>query len=134
MSFLRKMSRFYEIIVFTASEKDYADAVLNELDSQGLIRHRLYREHCLKIGKSMFTKDLRIINRDQSQMLLVDNSAASFLCQPDNAVPILPYLGGEDRELLELEKYLEMLTKKEDVRTVNRKSFKLERYREFDNC
>jgi len=73
----------------------------------------------------MFTKDLRIINRDLSQMILVDNSAASFLCQPENAVPILPYLGGEDRELLELEKYLELLTKEEDVRKLNRKTFKL---------
>ena len=35
-------------------------------------------------------------------MVLVDNSAASFLCQPENGVPILPFLGGEDRELLEL--------------------------------
>lgn len=76
------MSKYYEIIVFTASEKDYADSILNELDSQGLIRHRLYRDHCLKIDKKMYSKDLRIINRDLSQMIIVDNSALSFLCQP----------------------------------------------------
>lgn len=74
-----------------------------------------------------------MINRDLSQMVLVDNSAASFLCQPENGVPILPYVGGEDRELLELEKYLEVLAKEQDVRRVNRKTFKLEQYRQFED-
>jgi Dullard-like phosphatase family protein len=82
LSFLRKMSKFYEIVVFTASEKSYADAVLDELDPTGLIKHRLYREHCLKLGHNLYTKDLRVINRDLSQMVLVDNSAICFVCQP----------------------------------------------------
>ena len=50
----------------------------------------------------MYTKDLRVINRDLSKMVLVDNSAASFLCQPDNSIPILSFEGGCDSELLDL--------------------------------
>jgi TFIIF-interacting CTD phosphatase-like protein len=42
LNFLKKMSKYYEIIVFTASEKEYADSILNELDSQGLVRHKLF--------------------------------------------------------------------------------------------
>ena len=82
LSFLKKMSLFFEIIVFTASEKSYADAVLDEIDPNRLIRHRLYREHCLRLDRNLYTKDLRVINRDLSKVLLVDNSAASFICQP----------------------------------------------------
>lgn len=29
LSFIKKMSQYFEIIVFTASEQDYADAVLD---------------------------------------------------------------------------------------------------------
>lgn len=96
------MSKFFEIIVFTASQQSYADSVLDEFDIEGLIRHRLYREHCLKLEDDLYAKDLRVINRDLSQVVLVDNSAVSFLCQPENGIPILPFTGGEDRELLEL--------------------------------
>ena len=97
LSFIKKMSKYFEMIVFTASEKDYADMIVDQLDLEGLIKHRLYREHCLKIDRNLYTKDLRIINRDLSQIVMVDNSAVSFLCQPENGIPILSYFGGEDR-------------------------------------
>lgn len=42
-------------------------------------------------------------------MVLVDNSPISYLYQRDNGIPILPYHGGEDTELLSLEKYLEQI-------------------------
>lgn len=35
-------------------------------------------------------------------MVLVDNSPLSYLYQRDNGIPILPYAGGEDTELLAL--------------------------------
>ena len=42
-AFLFEMSRIYEIVVFTASQKLYADKVLNTIDPKGRISHRLYR-------------------------------------------------------------------------------------------
>lgn len=108
LSFLRRMSKTYEIITFTASKQVYADAILDYLDPDcSMISHRLYRQHCLKIDKNTYCKDLSRINRDLSKMILVDNSAFSFLCQLDNAIPILPFTGDEDdTELLKLEVYL----------------------------
>ena len=37
------MSKLYEIIVFTASQKLYADKVLDLIDPKNRITHRLYR-------------------------------------------------------------------------------------------
>ena len=45
---LEKVSPFFDICVFTASEKVYADAILNTVDPlRKLFAERIYREHCL---------------------------------------------------------------------------------------
>jgi CTD small phosphatase-like protein 2 len=67
-------------------------------------------------------------------MVLVDNSPLSYLYQVENGVPILPYNGGEDSELLALEKYLDQIKNVKDVRSLNVATFKLHRYGEFDDC
>jgi len=41
------LSKFAEIIIFTASSASYADVILDHLDpKKELISHRLYRHHC----------------------------------------------------------------------------------------
>lgn len=44
----------------------------------------------------VYVKDLRIINRDMSQMVLIDNAAYSYAYQLDNAIPIIPYYKGKN--------------------------------------
>lgn len=45
---LEAASRDFEVVVFTASEKTYADAILDHLDPHSrFIHHRLYRENCI---------------------------------------------------------------------------------------
>lgn len=66
--------------------------------------------------------------------MLVDNSAASFLCQPENSIPIIPFEGDEnDCELLDLEKYLSEMAGEEDIRKMARRTFKLEQYNLFED-
>ncbi len=58
----------------------------------------------------MFIKDLRVINRNLSDIVLVDNAVYSFGFQLDNAVPILYFYDNKDDvELLELVPYLKRL-------------------------
>jgi len=44
----------------------------------------------------MHIKDLRVLNRDFNNMVLIDNAAYSYLHQPDNGIPIIPYYRGSD--------------------------------------
>lgn len=61
---LKRVAPYYEIVIYTASQKCYADRLLDILDSeQHLITHRLYREHCLNIDGN-YIKDLNALNRD----------------------------------------------------------------------
>ena len=73
IEFLNELSKFYEIIIFTSSPKEYADDILNKIDSNGdLISHRLYKPHVIfEKGKSV--KKLELIGRDLNKVIFVDN-------------------------------------------------------------
>ena len=46
--FLQLLSQYYEIVIFTAAVRDYADFIIDELEVTGRTKHvsyRLYREH-----------------------------------------------------------------------------------------
>lgn len=43
--FLRELTKHYEIVIFTAAMKDYTDYILQRVDTENLISHKLYREH-----------------------------------------------------------------------------------------
>lgn len=133
LTFLKKISKKWEVVVFTASHRSYADAVLNEIDPEGeLFHHRLYREHCIHIN-DLYIKDLSRVNRQLDSVVLVDNAASSFCLQLGNGIPILSFYDGKDFELSALEGYLACLEKAEDVRVVNEAYFKLDRYASFNN-
>lgn len=64
----------------------------------------------------MHVKDLRVINRKPTDMVLVDNAAYSYAFQLDNGIPIIPYYEGKnDYELKALQTYLERLIWVPDV-------------------
>ena len=76
---LERANEDFEVIVFTASHRCYADVVLDHIDPTGeLIHHRLYRESCV-LMEGIYIKDLRILdNRDLKDIVIVDNAAYSF--------------------------------------------------------
>ena len=43
---LRNLNEHFELIIFTAAQKEYADFILNLIDTQCVISHRFYRDHC----------------------------------------------------------------------------------------
>ena len=100
----------YEICVFTAGEQDYADTILNFIDQdRNIIKHRLYRQHCVKPETGVYVKDLSIIeDRSIKDMMLVDNSIISFAFNLSNGIPIKAFLGDKnDDELLYMVTFLE---------------------------
>lgn len=65
-------------MVFTASEKAYADPILDMIDpDHTLISARYYRDSCF-ILDGTYVKDLRIFNKSLAEIIIVDNSLAAF--------------------------------------------------------
>ena len=124
--------KYYYIIVYTASEKCYADSVLDYLEQDTkYFEMRLYRSECVKSYHSenefVYIKDLRILsNLDLDRAIIIDNSVFSFAFHLENGIPILPYYKNpHDLELECLTKYLIKLSKFSNIRTENDKNFKL---------
>lgn len=125
---MENLANYFEIVVFTAAEQDYADAILDVLDTEKLIFKRLYRQHCINIEDKYFVKDLRIVqDREIKDMVLVDNSIISMAFNIDNGIPVAPFYRTtkNDEELLFLHSYLDELYHIEDIREHNKDKFKL---------
>lgn len=92
---LEHLAKMYEIAVFTAGEQTYADAILDYIDEKReIIKHRLYRQHCVPVGNGIYVKDLRIIEGGFKlhEMVIVDNSIVSFAFNLENGVPISAFM------------------------------------------
>ena len=116
--FLKEMSLIYDIIIFTASLPEYAEPLLDILDKDKVIKYRLNRSHC-RHYQNIYIKDLKVINRDLKDMIIIDNNPESYLMNQENAIPILTWEDDEnDNELDKLIPVLKYLSKVTDVRDV----------------
>ncbi|GAV09296.1 hypothetical protein RvY_18863 [Ramazzottius varieornatus] len=113
--FLQKVGQCFECVLFTASLAKYADPVADLLDKWGVFRARLFRESCV-FYRGNYVKDLSRLGRELSNVVIVDNSPASYIFHPEHAVPVASWFDDpNDRELLDLIPFLEKLSKTMDV-------------------
>lgn len=116
--FLRLMGQIYEVVIFTASLNKYADPVIDILDTHRVVRHRLFRESCYNHYGS-YVKDLSQLGRPLHDTIILDNSPASYIFHPTNAVPVSSWFNDpHDTELTDLCPFLEDLCYVDDVRIV----------------
>ena len=133
--FLEKMSKKFELVIFTAARQDYADVIIDKIDPEGkFIAHRLYRQHCEQVEvnlgskKEYFIKNLDIItNRKKEDLLIIDNYVYSFAVDMDNGIPIKDYrYGKNDHELEFLCEALSDLKSFMDSRTYIKDKLKID--------
>mmetsp|Transcript_1703 Transcript_1703/g.4921 ORF Transcript_1703/g.4921 Transcript_1703/m.4921 type:complete len:423 (-) Transcript_1703:397-1665(-) len=135
--FLLSLKEFANVVLFTAGLKSYAAPVVRCIDPEGeLFETVLYRDATVDVGPHKNVKDLRVLGTDLRRTVLLDNSPFSFLPQPANGVPVLPFSGNPvdqhlQRVLLPLLKHLEGL---DDVRLDLRKRYCVEKWLLRNGC
>ena len=125
--FLNDIKNYFDLGIFTAARKNYADTIIDYIDpKKEIFKFRIYRNACISIKQTIFIKDLRILkNYDLKNVILLDNSLYSFMNQLSNGVLINSfYTDDNDKHLLAARNYLvKHLYNVEDVRIENEKWF-----------
>jgi len=127
VEFLTEANRLFEVVLFTASQREYADELLKIVDPERrLLRYRLYRDSCVFVN-GVYVKDLGILGRDLSQVIMIDNSLCAFAYHLDNGILVRSWFEDwEDTVLLQLLAYLKrFIIGAQDVRAVLRQHFEL---------
>ncbi|KAJ3426555.1 nli interacting factor-like phosphatase family protein [Anaeramoeba flamelloides] len=115
--FLKRCSEMFEIVVFTASLKRYAEPIIDQLDPEKkYIQHRLYRGMCLDLFGN-YIKDLSRINRNLNSTVIIDDAPVSYCLHPQNGIHIKPFLGFDkaDKELVRVFNTLSLISKEPNL-------------------
>ena len=104
---IKKLYNFYEIDIFTAAIKRYADNIVNKLDpNDNYIRYRFYREHCIYEGTKTVKKLVRI-GRDLNKIIFVDNIKYNAKYNMDNLYHVSSWKDNVyDTEMIKLQDLL----------------------------
>ncbi|KAF9914908.1 Nuclear envelope morphology protein 1 [Lobosporangium transversale] len=117
--FLKKVSEWYKLVIFTASMAEYADPVIDWLDqNRTLFEKRYFRQACF-FRNGSYLKDLTVVEQDLSSVCLLDNSPVSYSLNKENGIPIDSWIDDpNDEALLDLLPFLDALRFTEDVRSI----------------
>ena len=99
--FISEMGKYFELVIFTSAEEEYANIVLEEIDKNKVITHKLYRRH-VEYSDGFCLKDLNKIGRDLKKVCIIDNDKNNFKLQSDNGIEIKEFLGEQDDNELDL--------------------------------
>ena len=121
--FIRYLSQYYELVLFTSVPIAMADPVIKKLDPYHFIMWPLGRE-ATKYDGGEYVKDLAYLNRPLHRTLIIDTHAPHVKNHPENAI-IIPKWSGDPKDpgtkdLVALIPFLEYVAtmNAEDVRTV----------------
>lgn len=116
--FIRRVSQYYEVVIYTASLGKYADPLLDKLDVGRVIANRFFREDCV-YHDGHYVKDLSLLNRDMKKTIIVDNSPMSYVFHPENAIDCSSFIDSpSDRELWLIADFLIEHKDVDDVRAI----------------
>ncbi|KAG5358013.1 Phosphatase PSR1 [Yarrowia sp. B02] len=118
--FMKRVGELYEVVVFTASVSKYGDPLLDQLDIHNVVHHRLFRESCYN-HQGNYIKNLSQLGRPLKDVIIIDNSPASYIFHPQHAIPVSSWFSdAHDNELLDMLDFLEDMAKPkvEDVSLV----------------
>ncbi|KAL2063688.1 hypothetical protein VTL71DRAFT_5493 [Oculimacula yallundae] len=107
--FLRYLSQYYELVIFTSQPWAMAEPIIRKLDPYHIVTWPLFRE-ATRYENGEYIKDLEYLNRDLSKVIILDTKPGHVQKQPENAIVLKPWEGSvQDKELVSLIPFLEYI-------------------------
>ncbi|KAF0701351.1 Aste57867_8132 [Aphanomyces stellatus] len=116
---LDSLAPFYDIVVFTASDRKCTDDLIDLVDSKRHIQYRFYRDLCAASDEksSRLTKDVALLGRPLSDIVIVDDNPKAWATSRANVILCKEYTGSKrDVEMYSVTHQLLELHGVDDVR------------------
>lgn len=106
-SFLSTIKPFFELILFSIDSTDFSYPIINMIENdKKYFDYKFYKDHCV-LYKNNLIKDLTLIGRDLSKIIIVDNNETCFELNKENGIKISSFYGdNNDNKLFELKNIL----------------------------
>jgi hypothetical protein len=91
-SLLRVMDKYAEVVVWTAGARTYAKAILQEINTDNIIKHLITR-HRSWFDQNDYTKDLCRLGRDLDYVLIIENTPDCVRVNPQNGIIVQDFEG-----------------------------------------
>lgn len=114
-TFLHELSKHFQLSIFTASKKEYADVVIDVIDPNNLVTNRFYRNNC-DFNDITYIKDVAKFG-SLEHTFIIDDQAGYIIINPNNGIVIAEFIGYHDNELLKLLPYLKLLSTVDDIQS-----------------
>eukprot|EP00347_Sterkiella_histriomuscorum_P016946 403351246 len=110
-TFLKDLSKMGQISIFTAGTQEYADPIIDEIDPQGLIKGRYYREHCKLDKHGNQLKPMEIITKNLKKLVIIEDQKIIKEKYPKNTILVPEFTNNnkKDKALLQVLNVLEQL-------------------------
>eukprot|EP00833_Pecoramyces_ruminatium_P017892 jgi/Orpsp1_1/1191924/evm.model.d7180000089395.1 len=118
--FIQYLSQFYEIVIYSDTNIETSEPVINNLDPHGVVLNRLYHKDINSMTRK-HQKDLNCLNRDLKKIIVLDSNKSSYKKFENNVILINEWDGKKtDKELLKLIPFFECMaiTLPNDIRPV----------------
>ncbi|MBI4860984.1 MAG: HAD family hydrolase [Candidatus Riflebacteria bacterium] len=133
--FLARCVEWFELAIWTSASEDYAQGILEGLFTDLEVLSFVWtRDRCVRkldpdLGGFCYLKDLRKLRRrgySLEKILIIDDTPATARLNYGNIVPVAKYTGSiDDDELPSLLTFLEELGREENVRTIEKRGWRL---------
>ena len=99
-SFLSRMKKIYEIILFTVNLPEYSNKILKLIEArEKFFTFKLYRQHITFMKNKDYIKDISKLGRDLRRTIVVDNMPQNILQHKANGIIVKSFYGDNSYDL-----------------------------------
>jgi Dullard-like phosphatase family protein len=106
--FIKSLSDSFDIYFFTSSAREYANPIIDAIAPETPGERRFFRDSCIPYC-GYPVKDLRLLGRPLSRVLLIDDLEGSALMQPENLIRVSAWQGIDESDNVLIQQLLPAL-------------------------